>query len=67
MYLQPIFASEDINRQLPVESHNFNMIEDNLKRIIRNARDCPYVRNTNLFSCFFAHFFAIVLNSEKMP
>ncbi|XP_011707083.1 PREDICTED: dynein heavy chain 1, axonemal-like, partial [Wasmannia auropunctata] len=43
MYLEPIFASEDINRQLPVESRKFHTMERNLKRIMKNARDCPYV------------------------
>ncbi|XP_012056092.1 PREDICTED: dynein heavy chain 1, axonemal-like [Atta cephalotes] len=43
MYLEPIFASEDINRQLPVESRKFNTVQRNLERIMGNARDCPNV------------------------
>ncbi|XP_018339413.1 PREDICTED: dynein heavy chain 1, axonemal-like isoform X2 [Trachymyrmex septentrionalis] len=43
MHLEQIFASEDINRQLPVESRKFNTVERNLERIMENARDCPYV------------------------
>ncbi|KAG5345241.1 DYH1 protein, partial [Acromyrmex charruanus] len=46
MYLELIFASEDINRQLPVESRKFNTVERNLERIMGNARDCPYVIET---------------------
>lgn len=52
MYLEPIFATEDINRLLPAESRKFNTMERNLERIMGNARDCPYVCNTNLFSYF---------------
>ncbi|XP_018365084.1 PREDICTED: dynein heavy chain 1, axonemal-like [Trachymyrmex cornetzi] len=43
MYLEPIFAFEDISQQLPVESRKFNTMERNLERIMGNARDCPYV------------------------
>ncbi|KYQ60378.1 Dynein heavy chain 1, axonemal [Trachymyrmex zeteki] len=43
MYLEPIFATEDINRLLPAESRKFNTMERNLERIMGNARDCPYV------------------------
>ncbi|KAG5324862.1 DYH1 protein, partial [Pseudoatta argentina] len=43
MYLELIFASEDINRQLPVESRKFNTVERYLERIMGNARDCPYL------------------------
>ncbi|XP_039313454.1 dynein heavy chain 1, axonemal [Solenopsis invicta] len=46
MYLEPIFASEDINRQLPVESRKFNTMERNLTRITKNAYDYPYVITT---------------------
>jgi len=43
MYLEPIFSSEDINRQLPVETRKFNTMERNWRRIMKNAHDNPYV------------------------
>jgi len=58
MYLEPIFASEDINRQLPVESRKFNTVQRNLERIMGNARDCPNVCNTNFILIFILIFYA---------
>lgn len=43
MYLEPIFSSEDISRQLPTETKKFNTCERNWRRIMKNAHDCPYV------------------------
>lgn len=43
MYLEPIFTSEDISRQLPVESKKYNSMERTWRRIMRNAFDCPNV------------------------
>ncbi|KAM0726282.1 Dynein axonemal heavy chain 1 [Formica fusca] len=43
MYLEPIFSSEDINRQLPVETRKFNTMQRNWRRIMKNAYDCPYI------------------------
>lgn len=50
MYLEPIFSSEDINRQLPVETRKFNTMQRNWRRIMKNAYDCPYVSKINLLS-----------------
>lgn len=52
MYLEPIFSSEDINRQLPVETRKFNTMQRNWKQIMKNAYGCPYVCKANLTSCF---------------
>nr|CAD7409039.1 unnamed protein product [Timema poppensis] len=41
MYLEPIFTSEDINRQLPAESKKYNTMERNWRRIMKNAVDQP--------------------------
>ncbi|KAG7197921.1 hypothetical protein KM043_016158 [Ampulex compressa] len=43
MYLEPIFTSEDISRQLPVETRKYNTMERNWKRIMKNAYECPFV------------------------
>ncbi|XP_023289892.1 dynein heavy chain 1, axonemal [Orussus abietinus] len=43
MYLEPIFSSEDISRQLPMEAKKFNTMERNWRRIMKNAHDNPYV------------------------
>ncbi|KAL6436551.1 hypothetical protein ACFW04_004787 [Cataglyphis niger] len=46
MYLEPIFSSEDINRQLPVETRKFNTMQRIWKRIMKNAYDYPYIITT---------------------
>lgn len=43
MYLEPIFTSEDINRQLPVESKRYQTMERLWRKIMRNAKDNPQV------------------------
>lgn len=43
MYLEPIFSSEDINRQLPVESKKYSTMERNWRRIMKQAYDNPIV------------------------
>ncbi|CAG9819626.1 unnamed protein product [Phaedon cochleariae] len=43
MYLEPIFTSADITRQLPVESKKYNSMERTWKRIMRNATECPNI------------------------
>ena len=45
MYLEPIFTSEDISRQLPVEAKKYNTMERNWRRIMKSAYDCPFVRD----------------------
>lgn len=47
LYLEPIFTSEDISRQLPVEAKKYNTMERNWRRIMKNANDCPYVKPQN--------------------
>lgn len=37
LYLEPIFSSEDINRQLPVESKRYQTMERIWRKIMRNA------------------------------
>lgn len=37
LYLEPIFSSEDINRQLPVESKRYQTMERIWKKIMKNA------------------------------
>ncbi|ENN83116.1 hypothetical protein YQE_00523, partial [Dendroctonus ponderosae] len=41
MYLEPIFTSDDITKQLPVESKKYKSMERTWKRIMRNALDVP--------------------------
>lgn len=43
MYLEPIFASEDIKTQLPNESKKYSSVERSWKRIMRNAHESPKV------------------------
>ncbi|XP_074037842.1 dynein axonemal heavy chain 1 isoform X2 [Leptinotarsa decemlineata] len=43
MYLEPIFTSEDITMQLPVESKKYNSMERTWRRIMRNATECPNI------------------------
>ncbi|CAB0035010.1 unnamed protein product, partial [Trichogramma brassicae] len=43
MYLEPIFASEDISRQLPVESKKYNTMERNWRRIMLQASEKPLI------------------------
>lgn len=52
MYLEPIFTSADITKQLPVESKKYNSMERTWRRIMRNAHDTPNVSKVNhvLFS-----------------
>ncbi|GLV39944.1 Dynein heavy chain at 36C [Carabus blaptoides fortunei] len=43
MYLEPIFTSEDISRQLPIESKKYNNMERTWRRIMRNAKENPKI------------------------
>lgn len=43
MYLEPILTSDDIKIQLPTESKKYASMERTWRRIMRGARDCPYV------------------------
>ncbi|KAK2581762.1 hypothetical protein KPH14_002241 [Odynerus spinipes] len=46
MYLEPIFTSEDISRQLPVETRKFNTMDRSWRRIMKAAYDCPLIMQT---------------------
>lgn len=37
LYLEPIFSSEDINRQLPVESKRYQTMERIWRKIMKNT------------------------------
>ncbi|XP_048343305.1 LOW QUALITY PROTEIN: dynein axonemal heavy chain 1 [Sphaerodactylus townsendi] len=39
LYLEPIFSSEDINRQLPVESKRYQTMERMWRKIMKNAEE----------------------------
>ncbi|XP_077133083.1 dynein axonemal heavy chain 1 isoform X2 [Ranitomeya variabilis] len=39
LYLEPIFSSDDINRQLPVESKRYQTMERTWRKIMRNAEE----------------------------
>ena len=43
LYLEPIFSSEDINRQLPVESKRYQTMDRMWRKIMKNAKDTPQV------------------------
>ncbi|NXM42418.1 DYH1 protein, partial [Gymnorhina tibicen] len=43
LYLEPIFRSEDIKRQLPVESQRYNNMDKDWRRIMKNANANPEV------------------------
>ncbi|XP_026529026.1 dynein heavy chain 1, axonemal [Notechis scutatus] len=45
LYLEPIFSSEDINRQLPVESKRYQTMERMWKKIMKNANENREVIN----------------------
>ena len=38
MYLEPIFGSEDIQKQLPAESKKFQAIDRNLRRFVDGGK-----------------------------
>ncbi|XP_050390512.1 dynein axonemal heavy chain 1 [Patella vulgata] len=43
LYLEPIFSSEDINRQLPVESKRYQTMERIWRKIMKTAKENPQV------------------------
>jgi len=47
LYLEPIFSSEDINRQLPVESKRYATMERMWRKIMKNAKENPQVSATD--------------------
>lgn len=44
LYLEPIFSSEDITRQLPVESKRYQTMERIWRKIMKNAYETREVR-----------------------
>ena len=56
LYLEPIFSSEDIIRQLPVESKRYQTMERIWRKIMKQAKENPevilkfifYFKNLNL-------------------
>ncbi|XP_073954501.1 dynein axonemal heavy chain 1-like isoform X1 [Choristoneura fumiferana] len=43
MYLEPIFTSEDISRQLPMEAKKYNTMERIWRRVMSAAQACPKI------------------------
>uniref|UniRef100_A0A8C3EP56 Dynein axonemal heavy chain 1 n=1 Tax=Corvus moneduloides TaxID=1196302 RepID=A0A8C3EP56_CORMO len=41
LYLEPIFRSEDIKRQLPVESQRYNTVDKDWRHVMKNANANP--------------------------
>lgn len=53
LYLEPIFSSEDINRQLPVESKRYQTMERIWRKVMNSAKSNPQVMpKTNVTSDF---------------
>lgn len=44
LYLEPIFRSEDIKRQLPLESQRYQDMDTEWRNIMKNANENPEVR-----------------------
>ena len=57
LYLEPIFSSEDINRQLPVESKRYQTMERIWRKVMNSAKGNPQVRDTTVCFFEFKHFF----------
>lgn len=43
MYLEPIFSSEDINRQMPLEARNFKMVDKTWRTVMTHTVHNPHV------------------------
>lgn len=39
LYLEPIFSSDDINRQLPVEGKRYQTMEHTWRKVMKTAHD----------------------------
>ena len=44
LYLEPIFSSDDINRQLPVEGKRYQTMDRLWRKIMNNAKQDPKVQ-----------------------
>lgn len=56
LYLEPIFTSEDITRQLPVESKRYQTMERIWRKIMKNADENREVRPDSVQIC--SYYFA---------
>ena len=45
LYLEPIFSSEDINRQLPVEGKRYQTMDRMWRKIMGSAKQDPKVQH----------------------
>ena len=54
LYLEPIFSSEDINRQLPIESKRYQTMERIWRKVMNNAHGNPQVN----------HFVSVIKNGS---
>lgn len=57
LYLEPIFSSEDINRQLPVESKRYQTMERIWRKVMTSAKGNPQVKETIIVCFEFKHSF----------
>jgi dynein heavy chain len=55
LYLEPIFSSEDINRQLPIESKRYQTMERIWRKVMNNAHSNPQVSGNKLALSRFVH------------
>lgn len=46
MYLEPIFSSSDLPKQLPTESKAFDLVHKQLRDIMRRTKDRPNALQT---------------------
>lgn len=63
LYLEPIFSSEDINRQLPVESKRYQTMERIWRKVMKNAKENPQV---GFFCRLTQHSFASTLKEGNI-
>ena len=47
LYLEPIFSSDDISRQLPVEGKRYQTMERTWRKVMKSAYDNKQVRYCN--------------------
>ena len=74
LYLEPIFSSEDINRQLPVESKRYQTMERIWRKVMNSAKGNPQVRETivcfefyTLFLLFACSYFLLTVALNSRP